>query len=1687
MAKLILDKNNMVSFPTLLLQNKNFDTLGCIADYYDFTYSEHFNGANECSFTVYKKLDNVENALWDSIVDFKVLYIPEYQERFEIKVSESYEGSDTKNITATSLCEAELGQTILRNIEINTEADISNVNYDENFPTVFFRNVDDYMAYDWSGSKYSDYSDKKKQEVLRNSSLLHRLLEKAPHYSIGHIDQSLMNLQRTFSISNTDIYGELTGEIAEEFGCLFVFDSMTRTISAYDLYYTCATCGHRGDFSDKCSKCGSEDLYGQYGEDTTVFIDRENLANNISIETNSDSLKNCFYVEGGDELVNATIRMINPNGSQYIFYFSEETKKDMPAELVNILEQYEDEYSSIINDMNIALTSDISIINNYNIVVNCINTLFPEKKYDEITQFLVGYSSISKFIFEATDLYMFVKTSMMPTIEIDNMDIKSSMLNIVNGFATGFNVDLGTRSEYIFQNTIAITNPTSAIQSIVERRVLNTAKLYYNTALYNLDLECINYTKATTETDGSYTCKFILTSIADKDDNGLPLEEISEEITLSISDDVLLYTEQEIIVATADKDSIKDNQITSLSMPLDKFTERIKLYSLDELSNLLTMFESCLSIIEDKELKDNELYMIDDLYGKYRSFYYDRILIVNQRLAKLEEYLGYIKNVYYYDSSNGETSGVLNNIRNVICDMLDIKSYLGDDLYNTFCSYRREDTYSNSNYISDGLNDAELLEKTEKLLDVAKKELYKAGSLQYSVSSDINNFLALPEFEPFKSKFEVGNWIRIGIDDKIYKLRLLSYEVKYEDVQTISLEFSTVEKIYNGTTDINSIMSSASSMATSYSSVTKQVEKDSEKVSILDNWVNDGLMATHTKFANAKNQSLIIDENGLLARSYDSIYNTYSPYQLKILNNGLYTTHDAWKTIDTGVGRISYYDPLLGKYVDDYGVIAKTLVGHLIIGENLVIANSTSDGKCTVKIDQNGITLDGGSIQWSSTLPQKSVSGLSDSLTKLETDTLKALGDARQGIEEAAKGISLANAAQTTATNANNRAENAETNAKKYADTKYTSLSATLKSGYEAYANSKVKELDDKVTDYLGWDGTTIIDDKYVISPYIGGGYLNITSDNKRVIIDPKNLGGTNYIFQVHNGNEISVGIKADGTTIIDAEIHAKKLTLGAGVTIPSNNIDGIDSYATKSSLSSYATTGELQNYLRTNDLNAKLGDLHVSYRGDVTTTQTKNETTGIITTISTYIGSDGKTYTNTTYTTEDSNYVLLNRTNEWNGNDGSIVKISKDGLLEANNAIITGTIYATDGEFTGAIKGGTININNKFKVDEYGNVTLPSGTSISWNDVNGAPTILNANNVTTITKNTVSSEYIKGLNLEVGNQIKMGANAQISWNNVTNQPTIATKTSQLVNDSGYETASSIKSTVITKDYIETLNIKAGSVAAENIIGTTISGKTISGGNIINEKNGYVAEIKDGQIHTHVLNLKNPPEGTGLAPAIYLEAENGSKLNSILFKEDLIKFGSAIECGEITSSSSVWIKESFHVEGDDNGLQSGHGWLIRNNTASNKTVVAVGSTKLDTRIYGTNIYQGGSSTTITSDKRIKEDFNTLEQYEDLFFCLKPVSYKYKNGTSGRTHIGIVGQDVKEALHNNNLTTDDFAGYVEFPTDEECMPYVQDNTMCGVRLNEFVMLNTHMIQKLYKVIENQKQEIDLLKEKLEGMS
>lgn len=90
--------------PTLILENRNFDNYGNIINYTDFHYKDNFNSPNEISFTIHKFKDKSKNILWDKIwdkiKDLKVLYIPDYDERFEISVSDDINNTTTKSVTS---------------------------------------------------------------------------------------------------------------------------------------------------------------------------------------------------------------------------------------------------------------------------------------------------------------------------------------------------------------------------------------------------------------------------------------------------------------------------------------------------------------------------------------------------------------------------------------------------------------------------------------------------------------------------------------------------------------------------------------------------------------------------------------------------------------------------------------------------------------------------------------------------------------------------------------------------------------------------------------------------------------------------------------------------------------------------------------------------------------------------------------------------------------------------------------------------------------------------------------------------------------------------------------------------------------------------------------------------------------------------------------------------------------------------------------------------------------------------------------------------------------------------------------------------------------------------------------------------------------------------------------------------
>lgn len=108
-----------------------------------------------------------------------------------------------------------------------------------------------------------------------------------------------------------------------------------------------------------------------------------------------------------------------------------------------------------------------------------------------------------------------------------------------------------------------------------------------------------------------------------------------------------------------------------------------------------------------------------------------------------------------------------------------------------------------------------------------------------------------------------------------------------------------------------------------------------------------------------------------------------------------------------------------------------------------------------------------------------------------------------------------------------------------------------------------------------------------------------------------------------------------------------------------------------------------------------------------------------------------------------------------------------------------------------------------------------------------------------------------------------------------------------------------------------------------------------------------------------------------------------------------------------------------------------------------------------------------------SDYNVKNTIQPLtDVHERIFDALLPVSYVYNNNSSNRKHFGFIAQDVKSAIIQSGLTTQDFAGYCEWLNED-------GSPGCGLRYDEFIALNTYEIQKLKLRIKALERVIDLL--------
>ena len=294
----------IIEQPDIFIANKARSIFGVIQAVSNTTIKLNLNDINTITFDCQKCSNGKQNEYYEYIEDLMLIFVPKYG-WFEITVEEYGEsGMWYKKVTGQSQ-QVELGQLYLRSFQANSTEEYGDTS-DEDYKKILFYNPADFAH-----------------------SLLHKIL-KDTSWIIGHVDNSLWNKSRSFDIDSQDIYSFLTNDVAEAFNCIFQFDTFTKTVNVFDL--------------------------DDFGYDTSLYFDMDTIIKTIDIKCDTNNIKTCLYVEGGD---NIDIRDVNPNGTNKIYnfdyykkYFSDDTRTSYETYVAKLSELSVDaEYSTLVTSI----------------------------------------------------------------------------------------------------------------------------------------------------------------------------------------------------------------------------------------------------------------------------------------------------------------------------------------------------------------------------------------------------------------------------------------------------------------------------------------------------------------------------------------------------------------------------------------------------------------------------------------------------------------------------------------------------------------------------------------------------------------------------------------------------------------------------------------------------------------------------------------------------------------------------------------------------------------------------------------------------------------------------------------------------------------------------------------------------------------------------------------------------------------------------------------------------------------------------------------------------------------------------------------------------------------------------------------------------------------------------------------
>lgn len=244
---------NRHEIPMIWLCNPDKSKIGSLKPAFDINLTLRFNQTSEMTLSFPKHIESTRLDIYDSIESKRLIFIENLGYFLIHGIVESDDGiQNVKTVTAYSL-ECELGFKKVNLISGTHQF--------------------------WNPTNPS-------------SSLLGKVFDAIPSWSVEHVDVELWDLWRTFEVPDATVYDFLVDTVEKSYECVFGFDSFNKTVSVYTL-------------------ANATNM-------TDIYMSFDTLIHTIEVEELSDEIVTALKVYGDSEL---DISGVNPVGTPTIYNF----------------------------------------------------------------------------------------------------------------------------------------------------------------------------------------------------------------------------------------------------------------------------------------------------------------------------------------------------------------------------------------------------------------------------------------------------------------------------------------------------------------------------------------------------------------------------------------------------------------------------------------------------------------------------------------------------------------------------------------------------------------------------------------------------------------------------------------------------------------------------------------------------------------------------------------------------------------------------------------------------------------------------------------------------------------------------------------------------------------------------------------------------------------------------------------------------------------------------------------------------------------------------------------------------------------------------------------------------------------------------------------------------------------------